>query len=447
MQAGADRLAREGAALPCAIRGSPGPDDREHVSRQVGPHHCRLARGTGYGAHALRERRGPPPAAARESLITETADLKRLCDRLADEPFVCIDTEFLSGQTFWPKLCLVQIAGPDGQGHAVDTLAELDLDPLYRLLNEAPPIKVFHACRQDVGIFFLARGLVPSPLFDTQVAAMACGYGEAVSYANLVHAVADATISKADRYTDWSRRPLSPAQLAYALADVTHLPAIYRKLAGQLDATDRWEWLDEEMETLTDPDSYRLQPEEAWRRTKLPPLPPRQQLIAQFLAAAREEMARKADRPRRWILSDEALVQIARTAPTSAGELAEIRGVSDTIARGRTGSRMLAAVREGVAAPLPKVEGRPKSRHKSPAAAALLRALLRQVAAEHGIASKLLASTEELDRMAAGDRDMPAFRGWRNQVFGKRAAALCDGRIALGVDGGKLREIPVDDPG
>ena len=401
----------------------------------------------GPGARALRAPRGQPRAAAREALVTGTADLERLCDRLADAPFVCVDTEFLSGQTFWPKLCLVQIAGPDGRGYAVDTLADLDLAPLYRLLNEAPPIKVFHACRQDVAIFFLASGLVPAPLFDTQVAAMACGYGEAVSYANLALAIADATISKADRYTDWSRRPLSPAQLAYALADVTHLPAIYRKLAGQLDATDRWAWLDEEMETLTDPDSYRLQPEEAWRRAKLPPLPPRQQRIAQSLAAAREEMARKADRPRRWILSDEALVQIARTAPGTAGELAEVRGVSENVARGRTGTRMLAAVREGAAAPLPKAEDRPRSRHKSPAAAVLLRALLRQVAAEHGIASKLLASTEELDRMAAGDRDMPAFRGWRHQVFGQRAAALCEGRIALGVDGGKLREIPVDDPG
>ena len=395
----------------------------------------------------MNSRSGRRHPSARDLLISETAELERLCEHLADEPFICVDTEFLSGQTFWPKLCLVQLAGSDGEGHAVDALAELDLEPLYRLLNEAPAIKVFHACRQDVGIFFLATGRVPTPLFDTQVAAMACGYGEAASYANLAQAIAGVTISKADRYTDWSRRPLSPAQLAYALADVTHLPAIYRKLADRLDEADRWEWLDEEMETLTDPDSYRLRAEEAWRRAKLPPLPPRQQLVAQLLAAAREEMAKKADRPRRWILSDEALVQIARTGPSSADELAEIRGVSETVARGRTGSRLLEAVREGRAATLPKAEGRTKSRHKSPAAAVLLRALIRQVAAEHGIAPKLLASTEELDRIAAGDRDMAAFRGWRNRVFGERAAALCEGRIALGVDGGKLREIPLDEQG
>lgn len=393
----------------------------------------------------MRTRSDQKPASSPDLLITETADLERLCDRLADHPFVCIDTEFLSGQTFWPKLCLVQIAGSDGQGYAVDTLARLDLEPLFRLLNEAPPIKVFHACRQDVAIFFLASGSVPTPLFDTQVAAMACGYGEAVSYANLAQAIAGVAISKTDRFTDWSRRPLSSTQLDYALADVTYLPAIYRKLAGQLDAAGRWEWLDEEMETLTDPDSYRMRPDDAWQRAKLPPLPPRQQVIAQRLAAAREDMAINADRPRRWILSDEVLVQIARMAPKTVAELADVRGISEPVARGKTGVRLLEAVRDGESSALPEVDTRARSRKKSPAAAVLLRALIRQVAAEHGIATKLLASTEELDRIAAGERDMPAFKGWRRQVFGERAAALCEGRIALGVQGGKLREIPIAD--
>ncbi len=383
----------------------------------------------------------------RASPITGTDDLEQLCRRLAREPFVCVDTEFLSGQTFWPKLCLVQLADAQGRSHAVDALANLDLEPLYRLLNEAPPIKVFHACRQDVGIVFLETGRVPAPLFDTQIAAMACGYGESVSYASLAHAIAGAEISKADRYTDWSRRPLSPAQLSYALADVTHLPAIYRRLADRLDAAGRWDWLDEEMATLTDPESYEIRPEDAWRRVRLPALPPRKQLIAQLLAAARERTARSLDRPRRWIVSDEALVQIARAAPGTVRELAGIRGVSDALAQGEIGTRLLEAVRQGQAAPspLPAGETRTKSKPKPLAEAALLRALLRQVAAEHRIASKLLASAEDLDEIAAGNRDLPVFRGWRYRIFGEPAAALCEGRIALGIRDGQLHRFPVGD--
>ncbi len=380
------------------------------------------------------------------SLITETPDLARVCRDLAREPFVCVDTEFLSGQTFWPKLCLVQLADSQGRSHAVDALAELDLQPLYRLLNEAAPVKVFHACRQDVGIIFQETGQVPTPLFDTQVAAMACGYGEAASYASLAQAIAGEEISKADRFTDWSQRPLSPAQLKYALADVTHLPAIYRKLTDLLDAADRWTWLDEEMEVLINPDSYEVRPEDAWQRAKLPALPPRQQLIAQLLAAARETAARRLNRPRRWIFSDEALVQIARTAPGSARELARIRGLSDTVARGPVGRQVVEAVREGQAAPLPLPKGEPrtKSRSRPPPVAPLLRALLRHVAAEHSIAPRLLASTEDLEQIAAGNREVPAFHGWRYRIFGEPAAALCEGRTALGVKGGKLRLIPVD---
>ncbi len=388
---------------------------------------------------------GLAAAASRDSLIATTDDLRRLCTRLAGDPVVGVDTEFLSGQTYWPKLCLVQISGADGQGYAIDALADLDLEPLFELLNRAPPIKIFHACRQDVAIFFTASGRVPAPLFDTQVAAMACGYGESVSYAHLAQAIAGAEISKADRFTDWSRRPLSATQLTYALSDVVHLPTIYRKLATKLDATSRWKWLDEEMETLTDPVSYEFRPEEVWRRVKLPVLPPRQQAIARSLAAAREELARKQDRPRRWIVADEILAQIARTAPVTTDELAAIRGVSGAVARGRIGNSLLAAVKAGQEAPLPKAARPAPARNKSPAAAVLLRALLKQVATEHGIASRLLATTDELDRIASGERDMPAFRGWRKTVFGDRAAALCEGRIALGVRGDKLKEIAIDD--
>lgn len=384
-------------------------------------------------------------AAAPGEIVADGAELARRCRELRRAPFVCVDTEFLREKTFWPILCLVQVSGPDGPPFAVDALAKgIDLSPLESLLNDASPVKVFHAARQDVEIFFHRTGKVPKPLFDTQVAAMACGYGESVGYEVLVREIAGAEIDKADRFTDWSRRPLTATQVRYALGDVLHLPKVYLDLKGILDKEKRGSWVEEEMAQLRDAANYRLDPADAWRRAKLPKLPARAAGVARALAAAREEIAQKIDRPRRWIVRDEVLVQIARTAPETREALASVRGVSDRLASGSTGRRLLQAVREGLEADPPErgEGGRPRSRN--PGLAELLKVLLRQCAAENRIAPRLIASSADLERIAAGDDGVPAFQGWRDKVFGKRARELRGGKIGLAVRGGRVGTVRVD---
>lgn len=393
-------------------------------------------------------RRGRPSgkaAAAPGEVIADGERLARRCGELRRAPFVCIDTEFLREKTFWPILCLVQVSGPDGPAFAVDALADgIDLSPLESLLNDAPPVKVFHAARQDIEIFFHRTGRVPRPLFDTQVAAMACGYGESASYEALVREIAGVEVDKADRFTDWTRRPLAAVQVCYALGDVVHLPQVYLRLTEILAKGGRESWVEEEMAQVRDEATYRLDPADAWRRAKLPKLPPRAAAVVRSLAAAREEIAQQIDRPRRWIVRDEVLAQIARTAPETAEALAAVRGVSARLAAGSTGRRFLRAVREGLKADPPERGDGNGLRPRNPALGDLLRVLLRQCASRHRLAPRLIASAADLDRIAAGGDDVPAFRGWRDEVFGQRARELRAGRVGLAVRRGRIETVPLD---
>lgn len=383
----------------------------------------------------------PPPA-----LITDTDSLAALCARLRTEPFVTVDTEFMRERTYWPELCLVQLAG-ESEVALVDALAPgLDLAPLGHLLADPAVTKVFHAARQDVEIFLLKFGAVPTPLFDTQVAAMVAGYGDQVSYDALCRSLAGAQIDKAHRFSDWSARPLSAAQMAYAAADVTHLRRIYRALDEKLRREGRLAWVAEEMAALADPATYRLDPESAWERLR-PRTGNRRFLgVLRAVAAWREREAQRINIPRQRLVKDETLLEIAATTPETVADLARARGISEGFAKGRSGAGLLAAVKAGKELPEAELPEAPKDRPgppPSPALIALLKVLLAAKSEEHHVAPRLLASSEDLDRLASGDGvDVPAMHGWRREVFGEAAAALKAGRLALGVDGRRVKLIP-----
>jgi len=383
----------------------------------------------------------PPPA-----LITETDALAALCARLRAEPFVTVDTEFMRERTYWPELCLVQLAG-ESEVALVDALAPgLDLAPLGALLADPAVTKVFHAARQDVEIFLLKFGNVPNPLFDTQVAAMVAGYGDQVSYDALCRSLAGAQIDKAHRFSDWSARPLSAAQMAYAAADVTHLRRIYRALDEKLRREGRLSWVAEEMAALADPATYRLDPDSAWEKLR-PRTGNRRFLgVLRAVAAWREREAQRINIPRQRLVKDETLLEIAATMPETPAELARARGISEGFAKGRSGAGLLAAVKAGRELPESELPEPPRDRPgppPSPALVALLKVLLAAKSEEHHVAPRLLASSEDIDRLASGDGlDVPAMHGWRREVFGEAAAALKAGRLALGVDGKRVKLIP-----
>lgn len=389
-----------------------------------------------------------PPVAAEPvpALITETEALAALCARLRAETFVTVDTEFMRERTYWPELCLVQLAS-DTEVALVDSLAPgLDLAPLGELLADPAVTKVFHAARQDVEIFLLRFGAAPTPLFDTQVAAMVAGYGDQVSYDGLCRSLAGAQIDKAHRFSDWSARPLSAAQMAYAAADVTHLRKIYRALDAKLRREGRLAWVAEEMAALTDPATYRLDPESAWERLR-PRTGNRRFLgMLKSVAAWREREAQRINIPRQRLVKDETLLEIAATMPETAADLARARGISEGFAKGRSGAGLLAAVQAGKEMPEDALPEAPRDRAgppPSPALVALLKVLLAAKSEEHHVAPRLLASSEDLDRLAAGDgADVPALHGWRREVFGEAALALKAGRLALGVDGRRVKLLP-----
>lgn len=390
-----------------------------------------------------------PPATATESppvLITETEALAALCARLRTEPFVTVDTEFMRERTYWPELCLVQLAGED-EVALVDALAPgLDLAPLGELLADAAVIKVFHAARQDVEIFLLKFGAVPKPLFDTQVAAMVAGYGDQVSYDALCRSLAGTQIDKAHRFSDWSARPLSPAQMAYAAADVTHLRRIYAALDAKLRREGRLAWVAEELAALAEAGTYRLEPDAAWERLR-PRTGNRRFLgVLRAVAAWREREAQRINIPRQRLVKDETLLEIAATTPETAGDLARARGISEGFAKGRSGTGLLAAIKAGREMAEDSLPEAPRDRPgppPSPALVALLKVLLAAKSEEHQVAPRLLASGDDLDRLAVGsDSDVPALHGWRREVFGEAALALKAGRLALGVDGKRIKLIP-----
>ncbi len=376
------------------------------------------------------------------SLITTTKALSDFCARQKGTDFVTVDTEFMRERTFWPKVCLIQIGGAD-EAIAVDPLAEdIDLTPLFELMNDPSVVKVFHAARQDVEIFFNLTKSIPSPMFDTQVAAMVCGFGESASYETLASSLAGAKIDKTSRFTDWARRPLSDKQLVYALGDVTHLRRVYLKLKEMLEENDRASWVREEMAVLTNPATYAADPREAWRRLKLRSDKPRLCALVRELAAWRETEAQRVNVPRSRILRDEALLEIAHHTPRSAEELARIRGLNGNFAEGRQGAEVLKAVERALKTPVeqcPKGEERRVLPGGLGPSVELLKVLLKHVGEERGVAAKLIATTDDIEDLLVDDTaDIPVLRGWRRELFGDLALAVKRGDATLSLKGKKI---------
>ena len=377
--------------------------------------------------------------------ITKTDALADFCKEAAKRPYVTVDTEFLRERTYYSKLCLIQLAYRDDAGEdavLVDPLADdLSLEPLYDLFRDAGVVKVFHAARQDLEIFFVDAGLIPSPLFDTQVAAMVCGYGDQVGYETLVRKIARANLDKSSRFTDWSRRPLADAQKTYALADVTHLRDIYEYLSERLAQSGRKKWVSEEMAVLNDPATYQVRPEDAWQRVKTRTNSGRFLAIVKELARFREAYAQERNIPRNRVFKDDALVELASTKPQSESDLGRSRLLLREARKGSIAEGILAAVKAGLAVSqddLPKPDRSREKLQVNPAIADMLRVLLKARSDQEDVAQKLIASAADLDALAAGQRDLPVLKGWRKDVFGQAAIELCEGRVALAVKGAKV---------
>ena len=374
-------------------------------------------------------------------MITTTEQLAEACARLAGHPFVTVDTEFLRDATYYPKLCLVQLASPE-EGVLVDPIAKgIDLAPLLALMADPAVVKVFHAARQDVEIIWHLGRMIPSPLFDTQIAAMVCGYGDSVGYEQLANDLAKARIDKSSRFTDWSRRPLSEAQLSYALSDVTHLRDIYLHFQQELERTGRTGWLAEEMRVLSAPGTYDLQPEDAWTRLKGRVRKPRELAILMELAAWRERQAQSRDVPRSRVLKDDALIDIVQRAPSGESELGELRSIPRGFERSQAGAEILAAVERGLERDhktLPRLD-RPQQRNANGAVLDLLRVLLKAVSDSERVAPKIIATIDDLEAIAADDEaDVLALKGWRRTLFGDRALALKAGQLGLRMRDGRV---------
>lgn len=375
--------------------------------------------------------------------ITTTEELARFCAPLATADYVTVDTEFMRETTYWPKVCLIQLAGPD-EARVIDPLADgLSLDPLLELLRNKSVLKVFHAARQDLEIFYKLMGEVPAPVFDSQVAAMVCGFGDQVSYEQLVSKLAGAQVDKSSRFTDWARRPLTQKQVIYALGDVTHLRKIYEKLNAKLVKTGRADWLKEEMALLAAPATYEIAPENAWRRLKPRTAKGEYLAVLQAAAAWREVEARNRDIPRQRIVRDETMMEIAAHPPKSADDLERMRGLSKGFAEGKMGQGLLAAISAKLASPKetwPVLEREPDLPRGIGPLVELLKVLLKLKCDDHDVAQKLLASSSDLDKIAADDHaDVPAMHGWRRELFGEDALRLKRGELALAAQGHKIK--------
>lgn len=381
------------------------------------------------------------------TLLT-TQELADFCKEAAQHPYVTIDTEFLRERTYYSQLCLVQLAYPgEGDENAVlvDPLADgMSLDPLYDLFRDTSVVKVFHAARQDLEIFWFDGKVFPTPLFDTQVAAMVCGFGEQVGYETLVKKIVRQPLDKSSRFTDWSRRPLSEAQKTYALADVTHLRVIYEELSAQLKKKKREAWVTEEIATLTQSETYEIKPVDAWKRVKTRTTSGRFMAVVQALAEFRETYAQQNNVPRNRVFKDDALVELASAKPQAPGDLGKLRLLLREARKGPIADGILAAVKRGMAVAPEDAPKPDRSREKlavNPALADLLRVLLKAKSEDAGVAQKMIATTSDLDLIAAGERNVVALKGWRNEVFGKDAMLLCDEKIALSAKGSSVRII------
>jgi ribonuclease D len=373
--------------------------------------------------------------------ITTTRDLVSACARFARHPFVTVDTEFLRETTYYPLLCVAQIASAD-EALVIDTLAPgLDLQPFFELMVNEHVLKVFHAARQDIEIVWHMAGRIPHPIFDTQVAAMVLGYGDSISYDQLVQRITGDSLDKSNRFTDWSRRPLSNAQLAYAISDVTHLRDVYLALAADLAQRGRSEWVGEEMEILTSPDTYRAEPENAWQRLKTRVRKPKELAVLIEIAAWREREAQTRDLPRGRVLRDDVLGDIAIQAPTSLDRLSHVRSLPKGFERSRWGQDVIDTVQRGLARDpktLPPLD-RQKPVNANGATVELLKVLLRMTSEEFGVAAKIIATVDDLEQIAGDDAaDVAAMRGWRRELFGEKALALKHGRLALSIERGRV---------
>ncbi len=380
----------------------------------------------------------PPPV-----LVTDTATLAALCERLRAEAFVTVDTEFMRERTYWPELCVVQLASATDVAVVDAQAAGIDLAPLGALLADPAVTKVFHAARQDAEIFLQLFGAVPTPLFDTQVAAMVAGFGDQVGYDSLVASLTGGHIDKAHRFSDWSARPLSAAQITYAAADVTHLRQVYERLCARLEREGRLDWVGEEMAVLTRAETYRPDPETMWERLR--PRTGNRRMLGLLRAACawREREAQRVNVPRGRLLKDESLLELAAVAPADAEALSRVRGVSRGFAEGKSGISLLAALAAARALPEAALPEAPSGRdgpRPSPALVSLLKVLLAAKCEAHNVAPRLLASSDEIDRLALEENpDVPALQGWRREVFGEDALALKHGRVSLGVEGRRVR--------
>jgi ribonuclease D len=374
-------------------------------------------------------------------LITTNSELAAVCGRLAKHPVITVDTEFLRETTYYPLLCVVQMASAE-EAVVVDTLADgIDLGPFFALMADEKVLKVFHAARQDIEIVWHQAGIVPHPIFDTQVAAMVLGYGDSIAYDQLVERITGHRPDKTHRFTDWSRRPLTAEQMHYAVSDVTHLRDVFTALDADLKKRGRNDWVSQEMEVLTSPRTYDFHPERAWERLKTRVRKPKELAVLMEVAAWREQEAQSRDVPRGRVLKDDAVGDIATHAPTSLERLANLRSLPKGFDRSKWGADIVAAVQRGVArdpATLPKIE-RPRSNSNGTAIVELLKVLLRMTSERHAVASKVIATVDDLEQIAADDNaDVGALHGWRRELYGEAALALKHGRLALAIENGRV---------
>jgi ribonuclease D len=374
-------------------------------------------------------------------LITTTEELAQVCARMAEHRFITVDTEFLRETTYYPLLCVAQMATAD-EAVVIDALADgIDLSPFFELMAAETVVKVFHAARQDIEIVWNLAQKIPHPVFDTQVAAMVLGYGDSISYDQLVQRITGDSLDKSHRFTDWTRRPLSDAQIAYALSDVTHLRQVYAKLDEDLHKRGRSNWVSAEMDVLTSPETYRMDPARAWERLKSRVRKPKDLAVLMEVAAWREREAQTRDVPRSRVLKDEVVADIATQAPTTLEKLGHLRSLPKGFERSRWGNDIIDAVKRGLARDpktLPRFE-RARNAANTAATVELLKVLLRMTSERHGVAAKVIATVHELDRIAADDEaDVPALRGWRRELFGEKALALKHGKLALAVEKGRV---------
>jgi ribonuclease D len=376
--------------------------------------------------------------------ITTTTELAAACRRMAVHPFVTVDTEFLRETTYYPLLCVAQMASPD-EGVVVDALAPgMDLSPFFTLMADEKVMKVFHAARQDIEIVWHAAKLIPHPIFDTQVAAMVLGYGDSISYDQLVQRITGDTLDKSHRFTDWTRRPLSDAQLSYAVSDVTHLRDVYLALVEDLKRRERADWVQDEMRVLTSPETYRMDPESAWQRLKTRVRKPKELAVLIEVAAWREREAQSRDVPRSRVLKDEVLADIAVQAPTTIEKLKSLRSLPKGFERSRWGEAIVATVERGLARDMKSLpfSARPQAAANGAAVVELLKVLLRMISERHHVAAKVIATVDDLERIAADDRaDVPALSGWRRELFGEKALSLKHGKLALAIEKGKVAAV------